>query len=98
MTASTATLSIRSDGTTEVDASLRLTGSTYILCCTYDNRPPILSVRDAPVDVTITVPDADAVTADDLAAARRLADAMTRYVTELESHAARHAVDRASAA
>jgi hypothetical protein len=98
MTASTATLSVRSDGTAEVDANLRLSGRSYILCCTYADRPPILSVRDARVDVSITVPDAETVTPEDLAAARRLADAVTRYVTELEHRATAVPVDRASAA
>ena len=86
MTQSTGSIAFRPDGTGEVDASLRLTGSSYILCCTYDDRPPILAVRDARVSVSVSVPDADAVTPDDLATARRLADAVTRYVAELERH------------
>jgi hypothetical protein len=86
MTQSTGSVSFRADGTGQVDACLRLTGNSYVLCCTYDDRPPILSVSDARVSVTVSVPDADTVTPDDLATARRLADAVTRYVTELERH------------
>jgi hypothetical protein len=98
MTASTATISVRSDGTTGVDASLRLTGRSYILCCTYADRSPILSVSDAQVSVSVSAPDAETVTPEDLATARRLADAVTRYITELEHRAGRVPVDQASAA
>jgi hypothetical protein len=88
MTRSTASVSFRPDGTGDVDASLRLTGNSLIMCCTYDDRPPILSVKDGHVSVSVAVPDPEAVTADDLATARQLADAVTRYVTELEQHRA----------
>jgi hypothetical protein len=74
------------DGRAHVDASLRLTGQSHIQCCTYDDRPPILSVSDAHVSVSISVTDPGAVTAGDLSAARRLGDAITAYIAELQQH------------
>jgi hypothetical protein len=98
MIPSTGTVKLWPDGRANVDASLRLTGDSHIQCCTYEDRPPILSITDAHVSVTISMPDPEAVTSGDLAAARRLADAVTRYITELEHRAAAMAVVRASAA
>ena len=49
MTASTAYVQFRSGGVASVDASLRLTGCSYIQCCTYPDRPAILSVDDGHV-------------------------------------------------
>jgi hypothetical protein len=86
MIPSTAYVKFWPDGRGQVDASLHLTGESHIQCCTYEVRPPILSVRDAHVSVSVTVPDADTVTPADLATARRLADTVTRYVAELERH------------
>jgi hypothetical protein len=79
-----------------VDSSLHLTGNTSIYCHTYDDHPPILSVTDAHVDVSVTVPDPARVTGQDLACARRLAEAVGRYVSELEKCAATDGEDAAS--
>jgi len=86
MTASTAHLTIRGEGVAGVDATIRLTPGSHILCCVYDDRPPILSLDDGPVHVSVTVPDPGHVTAADLAAARDLAAVVTRYLTDLEHH------------
>ena len=88
MTATSASVQFATDGVVEVQSSLRLTGDTYVNCYTYDDHAPILSVSDAHVTVSITVPDTSQVTADDLTWARLLAKAATRYVTELEQFAA----------
>ena len=77
-----------SDGPAEVDASLHLTGNSYIHCHTYPTDPPILSVKDAHVSVTVTVPDLQKVTPGDLDTARRLAAAVAAYITELENRMA----------
>jgi hypothetical protein len=74
------------DGPAEVDASLHLTGSSFILCCTYDGEPPILSVKDRHVSVTVSVPDRHKVAPADLDAARRLAAAVAAYITDLERY------------
>jgi hypothetical protein len=76
------------DRSAEVDASLHLTGNSFIHCCTYPADPPILSVKDRHVSVTVTVPDRHKVTSEDLDTARRLADAVAAYITELERHVA----------
>ena len=77
------------DGPAEVDASLRLTGNSFIHCCTYPDEPPILSVKDRHVSVTVTVPDRhNKVTPEDLDTARRLAAAVTAYIAELETRMA----------
>ena len=72
------------NGPAEVDASLRISGGSFIYCHTYSADPPILSVRDRHVSVTVTVPDSGRVTSEDLDTARRLADAVARYIAELE--------------
>jgi hypothetical protein len=41
----------------EVGASLHLTSNSFIRCCTYEGEPPILSVKDRHVLVTVTVLD-----------------------------------------
>jgi hypothetical protein len=76
------------DGPAEVDASLYLSGSSFIHCCTYPADPPILSVRDQHVSVTVSVPDRHKVAPEDLDTARRLADAVAAYVAELETRMA----------
>jgi hypothetical protein len=93
----TATASIRfgQDGQAEVQSYVRLTASTYIQCCTYDDAAPILSIHDGPVDIVITNPGTGEVTQDDVTFGRALAEAVTRYAAELEQLAAR---DRAAAA
>jgi hypothetical protein len=77
-----------SDGPAEVDASLRVSDRTYIYCHIYPDDPPILSVRDRHVSVSMTVPDRDKVTPGDLDTARRLADAVAAYIAELETRMA----------
>ena len=52
-----------------MDAFVRLTGHSFISCCVYDDIAPILAVKDAHVDISITVPGRDQVTDDDLAMA-----------------------------
>jgi hypothetical protein len=87
MTAS-AEIRFTADGAARVQAYIRLTASTYIHCCTYPDAPPILSITDGPADITITNPSQGEVTEDDVRFGRALADAVTRYMTELEKHAA----------
>jgi hypothetical protein len=74
------------DGAAELDASSHLTGNSFIHCCAYPDEPPILSVKDRYVSVSVTVPDPHKVTPGDAETARRLADALTVYITELERH------------
>ena len=76
------------DGPAGVDASLRISGGSFICCHTYPADPPILSVRDRHVSVTVTVPDSSQVTPQDLDTARRLADAVAAYIAELETRMA----------
>ena len=83
MTTSDAYVRFSPDGPAEVDASLRVSDRTYIYCHTYPDDPPILSVRDRHVSVSMTVPDRDKVTPGDLDTARRLADAVAAYIAEL---------------
>jgi hypothetical protein len=91
MTATSVSVRFAASGVTGLDAFVRLTGHSYISCCVYDDIAPILAVRDAHVDISITVPGRDQVTGDDLAMARLLAEAAGRYVAELEKFAARSA-------
>jgi hypothetical protein len=71
------------DGPAGVDASLRVSDSTFIHCCTYPADAPILSVQDRHVSVSVSVPDRHKVTPADLDTARRLADAVAAYIAEL---------------
>ena len=87
MTATSASVRFSASGMTGVDAFVRLTGQSYISCCVYDDIAPILAVKDAHVDISITVPGRDQVTDDDLTMARLLADAAGRYAAELEKFA-----------
>ena len=73
---------------TGVDAFVRLTGHSFIQCCVYDDIAPILAIKDAHVDISITVPGRDQVTEDDLTMARLLADTAAKYAAELEKFAA----------
>jgi hypothetical protein len=93
----TATALVRfgGDGTAEVQSYVRLTASTHIQCCTYDDAAPILSIRDEQVDIAITTPGQGQVTADDVSFGRALAEAVARYAAELEQLATR---DRAAVA
>jgi hypothetical protein len=88
MTPTSATIRFGANGVAKVDSSIRLSGSTYIRCCTYDDAPPILVIEDAPADVSITTPDRKQVTEEDVKFGHRLADAVARYVAELERCAA----------
>jgi hypothetical protein len=83
MIPSTAYVYYRPDGPAQVDASLRLTSNSHIQCSTYADRPAILSVDDAHVSVSVTVPDSAKVTVDDLDVAVRLAEALADYIADL---------------
>jgi hypothetical protein len=75
-------------GGIRVDASLRLTGDSFIACHIYTDTPPILVFEDEHVSVTVSPSDPKKVTADDVAQAHRLADALSQYIAELETHVA----------
>ena len=87
----TATSEVRfgADGTAKVQSYIRLTGSTWIRCCTYEDAPPILTIQDGPADITITNPGQGDVTEEDVRLGRELAEAVNLYVAELEKFAAR---------
>jgi hypothetical protein len=85
---SDAYIRFRSDGPAGVDASLRISGGSYIYCHTYPDDPPILSVHDHHVSVSVTVPDRHKITPEDLDTARRLAAAVAAYIAELETRMA----------
>jgi hypothetical protein len=76
------------DGAPEVDARLHPTDRTRMNCYLYPGSAPILAIDDAHVKVTLTVPDSDKVTGQDVTVARALAEAVARYVAELERLAA----------
>ena len=84
MTATSASVRFGPDGVTGVESFVRLTGRTYIHCCIYEDIAPILTVKDAHVDISITVPGRDEVTEDDVTFGRLLAEAVGQYVAELE--------------
>ena len=67
---------------------VRLTDSTYIRCCTYEDAAPILTIQDGPAEITITNPGRGEVTEEDVRFGRLLAEAVARYAAELEKHAA----------
>ena len=87
----TASVSVRfwEDRQADVQSYVRLTASTHIMCCTYDDAAPILSIRDGQVDITITNPGKGEVTEDDVRFGRQLAEAVARYAAELDKIAAR---------
>ena len=87
----TATSEVRfsADGTAKVQSYIRLTDTTYIRCCTYDDHPPILTIHDGPAEITITNPGSGEVTEDNVRFGRLLAEAVTRYAAELEKHASK---------
>jgi hypothetical protein len=86
----TATSEVRfgADGPAKVQSYVRLTGSTYIHCCTYPDAAPILTIQDGPADITITNPGRGEVTEDDVQFGRQLAQAVNLYLAELEKLAA----------
>jgi hypothetical protein len=77
------------DGAVKVQSYVRLTGSTWIRCCTYDDAAPILTINDDPAEITITNPGRGEVTEEDVRFGRLLAEAATLYAAELEKHAAK---------
>jgi hypothetical protein len=95
MTATSASIRFAADGATTVQSYVRLTASTFIRCCTYQDAAPILTIQDGAADITITNPGQGEVTKDDVRFGRLLAEAVTRYAAELERLAAK---DRTTAA
>ena len=93
----TATSEVRfgADGAAKVHSYVRLTGSTWVRCCTYPDEAPILTIQDGPADITITNPGRGEVSEDDVRFGRVLAEAVARYAAELEKFAAK---DQATAA
>ena len=87
----TATASVRfgANGEARVESYVRLTASTYIHCCTYEDAAPILTIQDGAADITITSPGQGKVTEDDVRFGRLLAEAVNRYAAELEKLAAK---------
>ena len=87
----TATSEVRfsADGTAKVQSYVRLTDSTWIRCCTYDDHGPILVIQDGPAEITITNPGQGEVTEVDVRFGRMLVEAVTLYAAELEKHAAK---------
>jgi hypothetical protein len=84
MTATTASVRFGADGAATVQSYVRLTASTHIHCCTYEDAAPILSIRDGATDITITNPGRGEVTEQDVRFGRELAEAVIRYAAELE--------------
>ena len=80
------TIRLGPKGPIRVGAELRLSGDSFIACHSYTDRPPILQVEDEHVSVSVSAPDPRHVTADDVAQAHRLADALAAYIAELETH------------
>ena len=88
MTATSASVRFGADGAATVQSYVRLTASTYIRCCTYEDAAPILTIQDGAADITITNPGRGEVTEEDVRFGRMLAEAVTRYAAELERLAA----------
>ena len=95
MTETSASVRFGADGEAKVESYVRLTASTWIRCCTYQDAAPILTIQDGPADITITSPGRGEVTEDDVTFGRLLAEAVNRYAAELEKLAARD--DKAAA-
>jgi hypothetical protein len=72
------------DQVPEVTTSVRLTAYSRMYCHTYPDSAPVVSITDTPVKVSISVPDPDQVTGQDVERARQLAGLLARYVAELE--------------
>ena len=83
MTATSATIRLHADGGIRVEPFIRLTGDTFIRCCTYEDQAPILAIDDGNVSVSLSVPDVHRVTGQDVNRAMALADAVARYAAEL---------------
>ena len=88
MTETQAAIRLFADGAVKVEPFIRLTGSTNIYCCTYDDHAPILAIDDGNVSVSLSVPDIHHVTGQDVNRALALADAVARYAAELGAHVA----------
>src|SRR5215471_8907924 len=82
------TIRLGPKGPIRVGAELRLSGDSFIACHVYTDHPPILQVEDEHVSVSVSPTDPTHVTADDVAQAHRLVDALAQYVAELETHVA----------
>jgi hypothetical protein len=80
------TIRLGPKGPIRVGAELRLSGDSFIACHTYTDHPPILQAEDEHVSVSISPRDPRHVTAEDVAQAHRLADALAQYIAELETH------------
>jgi len=79
------TIRLGPKGPIRVGAELRVSGDSFIACHSYTDHPPILQVEDEHVSVSISSRAPNHVTADDVAQAHRLADALAVYVAELET-------------
>ena len=90
MTVLTSTASVQFDHSSpaEVSATVRLNGGSRIYCHLYEDSAPVLSITDQHVRMSVSVPDPDQVTAEDVSFGRLLAEAVARYVAELEKLAA----------
>lgn len=88
MTETQAAIRLFADGGIKVEPFIRLTGSTHVMCCCYEDQAPILAIDDGNVSVSITVPDTHRVTGQDVNRAMALADAVARYAAELGAHVA----------
>ena len=80
------TIRLGPKGPIRVGAELRLSGDSFITCHTYTDHPPILQAEDEHVSVSVSPRDPRHVTADDVAQAHRLADALAQYIAELGTH------------
>jgi hypothetical protein len=97
MTETSASVRFDATGAAKVQSYVRLTASTYIHCCTYNDAAPILTIQDGPADITITNPGRGEVTEEDVTFGRLLAAAVARYVAELEKFAAKDSTTAAGA-
>jgi hypothetical protein len=88
MTSTQAEIRLFSDGGIKVEPFIRMTSSTRIMCCTYDDHAPILAIDDGNVSVSLSVPDVRHVTGEDVNRAMALADAVARYIAELGARVA----------
>ena len=82
-----AEVQFREDGTVTVRPSIRLDHRSQVYCFIYDTGP-VLVVTAGNVRLSLSVPDHDRVTDEDVEKGRELAEAVTRYVSELEQRAA----------
>ena len=92
MTETSASIRFGANGEATVQSYVRLTASTHIQCCTYDDAAPILAIQDGAADITITNPGRGEVTEQDVRFGRLLAEAVTRYAADLDKLATRNRV------